>query len=356
MPRLRYLGPLLLLGATACYEPPVRERVVLEIAADGTVRLSIETSFKQKDLSRKEQEEIRRVVEEYLDGRDPWLSGFERVEASEVTHALEGSEDAPEKIVREGFIPSVESLEELMPDAIANFTLTENARAGTRTLEILPIDVPQSIRRARHRMDREIGSFARALFEFSEAECDLYDHLSRNAERRHDLLEAVKDERIEGDLTPEETVLAGRLNEALGTLMAYASGATRDDEKEEPPLITRMSFSAFEHDFCVEVPSEATELLGLVPSEEGGAANIYCAERLVTDDLMKRVWPTADPPLFEDGVLQGLLDDAGALASAPFSCARYDGEGAIESRVWEEILPRPLYEISWSAAAPAPKP
>ena len=75
MKRLRSLWPLLLLGATACYEPPVREHVLLAIATDGSVRLSVETFFKQKDLSRKEQEEIRRVVELYQDGRDPWLAG-----------------------------------------------------------------------------------------------------------------------------------------------------------------------------------------------------------------------------------------------------------------------------------------
>ena len=165
-----------------------------------------------------------------------------------------GDSGNPRGIISRGILPSVEAIVPAMPDAIANFKLLRDTEHGTGTLRITHIDVPESLRENRHRIEREVDSFARIGYRFSEAHCDLYDYPAVRVERRHDILQALDDEgHIEGLLTPGETVLIARLTAAFEALMVFG-------QQTPPPVMARMSFAPFEHEFCLRLP-EGAELV-----------------------------------------------------------------------------------------------
>lgn len=188
--------------------------MVLSFLESGAIHLAVETIFRQdKDMTDKERDQIRQVVDLYEMGRDPWLRGFERAGARDVAHERKGPERALEGIIRKATLPAVESLSVVMPDAIANFKLVRDEGRGSTTLSIVHTDVPASIRDNRRRMQREIGQFSGSLFVLSERECDLYDYLARYTDRRPAVLKGLLErDQVDEVLDPvlDRTVSRGR--------------------------------------------------------------------------------------------------------------------------------------------------
>src|ERR1700752_5165965 len=97
---------LLAASSVSCYDPAVRERVVLTIAEQGPPSVVIETFFKQgEDLTRQEQREIQEVLDLYDQGRDPWLRGLQRSGSAAIAHSRQGAGPRPESIRREAVLP-----------------------------------------------------------------------------------------------------------------------------------------------------------------------------------------------------------------------------------------------------------
>lgn len=162
-----------------CYDPPVTEAVLLIFERDGRITVSVDTTFKPvNELKPAEKEEIQRALDLYDLGRDPWLRGFERAGAPGVSHKCLGDAGNPRGISRTGTLPLLEVIALAMPDAIANFRLMRDAARATETLRIIHIDIPESLRENRRRVEREVEAFARVGYRFSEAHCDLYDYLA----------------------------------------------------------------------------------------------------------------------------------------------------------------------------------
>lgn len=100
----------------------------------------------------------------------------------------------------------------------------------------------------------------------------------------------------------------------------------------------------------MRLPWEASEIVGFVKGEDekdGKETFTYCMERLDTEDLVNDLGVEADP----DGIDKDLLADPDALRATSFQCRRYDDEQAVEDQVWERILPRPYYELTWRQPA-----
>ena len=355
----------------SCYDPAVRDRVVLTLGPQGQTRVVIETVFKQgKELTRQEQEEIQQVLDRYDQGRDPWLRGLERAGASEITHACHGADRQPESILREANLPSVESLVRAMPDSIANLALRVDDVRRLSTLIVVHIDVPETIRDNRRRLEREIATWSVSRYKLSARQCDLYDYLAERTERRRAVLSAMIDPAaIQHTLEPRETALLKRLAEASETAGDPAASGTGPEQGGEKPAIASMSFSAFDHDLCVRLPADAVDVTaspGIVPlvveGGEGGEGGedkntsdeslTWCFERLTLEELAARMSPEADPPwsTFDEG----LPADLERIDNAPFTCLRYEGPRDIEEKAWETILPKAWYELTWSEATTTP--
>ena len=105
-------------------------------------------------------------------------------------------------------------------------------------------------------------------------------------------------------LDAEETALNRNLRQAYEDLAAFTSEGSSEDEGRVLPM---MSFSPFEHDFCVRLPGEAQETIGFVQSQDKDQEHTYCTERLSADSLTDLVWPAADPSLLAEA---DLFDDA----------------------------------------------
>jgi len=321
---------------------------MVTLGQDGRFTAVVETTFKQADdLKPAEQEEIQRLLDLYDLGRDPWLRGYERAGATGVTHECTGEPGAPRGITRKGVLPTLEAIVQLMPDPIANFRLLHDAGNGTETLRITHIDLSESLRDNRRRIEREVRELARLGYRFSEAHCDLYDYLAVHGQRRHDLLQALEDEkRIEGVLTPEETVLIRRLSETFEDVMAFGQQTT-------PPIMAALSFAPFDHAFCLRLPPETVMIDpgGFVPSGNKEEPSTWCAPRLMLEDLIDDLFPRADPPLLDET----LREDAERLATAPFTCVRHTDEKALAVAIQARILPASRYEITWKTGEPAPR-
>ena len=350
------MAPALLALCLSCYDPAVHDRVMVALDASGAAQVTVTTFFKKGDLTKgelpeKDRDEIQRVLDRYALGRDVWLAGFERAGGRAVTHRLEGSESRPEAIVREAALDGVESLVAAMPDAIANIRLMAGDEPGRVVMQFIHIDVPEPVRVHRRRIQREIAAWSETFFTLSSRQCDLYDYLAVHPDRRRAAVGAlVEPERIDEMLDPRETALVRGVLDGVEAMAAFSAAQERDDERE-PPVIAGMSFSAFEPDFCVTLPEGAADVTasaGLQKSTEAADRETWCFERLATDDLLERVAPESDPPL-------SALEAGVPIAS--FSCRRYDDEAGVEARVWETILPRPVYELAWrQVTAPASGP
>lgn len=345
------LAMLGVLSCAGCYDPPVTETLLLEMKPDGRVTMEVETSFKpDTDLKPGEREQVQRVLDLYELGRDPWLRGFERADAEEIGHQYMGAPGHPGGISRSGVLPSLSAVVTAMPDAIANLRLLHDAATGRDTLRITHIDLPESLRENRRRIEREIEALAVLGFRFSVAHCDLYGYLAANVDRRHDVLQALDDEsRIEGMLTPRETVLIGRVAASLEALTSFP-------EKKPPPIVAAMSFAPFDHEFCLRLPDGAEMLApdGFVKRTDVMGTTTWCAPRLTIAELADDLFPRADPPLLDETIRK----DAARLASASFTCERQPDEVSMTRELLERILPHPLYEIVWKpaiAGAPGPR-
>jgi hypothetical protein len=144
--RVHLFAPLCAFALAACFTPPVRDSVLLVMAEDGSIRLKVETVFtREKDQGWRERDQIQRAVDDYLLGRDAWLRGIERAQAREITHELQGTQISPQRIERDALLPSVSSLQEVTPDAIANFDLIVDDEKGLKTSRIIHIDPPEPI-------------------------------------------------------------------------------------------------------------------------------------------------------------------------------------------------------------------
>ena len=341
--RSRSLPVLALLAGlvcSGCYDPPVKEAVLLTFEQDGRVDVQADTIFKLwNDMKPAEREEVQRILDLYDLGRDPWMRGFERAGATGISHECLADAGNPRGISRKATLPSVEAIVLAMPDAIANIRLLHEERTGIETLRIVHIDWPESLRENWRRIEKELDAFARVGYRFSEAHCDLYEYLSAHRERRHDLLQALKDEEhIEGVLTPGETVLAARLSATFEELTEFG-------QQTNPPIMAGISFAPFDHDFCLRLPpgAEMVDAGGFLLKENEEALSTWCAPRLTLADLIDAAWPQAEPGLLEEG----LQEDAERLATAPFTCVRHADQKSFEDLLRERILPRSRYEIAW---------
>ena len=343
---------LVLLLFTACYEAPVSEHLLLTFEQDGSLKLNVETLLLPRgERTTDEQDRIQRVLDAYALGRDPWLRGFEKVEARNVSHRLEMLAEGRQAIQREGVIPSVESLHRLMPDATANLRLIENREERTRTLEIVPIDLPESIRQEWRRLDREVETLATVCFGMFERQCDLYDYLASAPDRVEAVVGSLDDDEAPSELlSGEEAALIFKLRHASEALEAFAV-----DERWGPkgPLVARLTYSAFEHDFCVRIPSAPLRLDGFAPQSVEPAETaviekerpIFCVERLDLIGLLGAVGSTQDPPMMGTEI----TGDRASREKASFTCRRYDDAAAVEKSLWEKMLPRVDYSIAWQA-------
>lgn len=342
------LIPLLCLSAPGCYRPPVNDDIRVTFQPDGSYLVEVVSTFKQgDDLTWEDRDAIQRAVDLYLLGRDPWLRGLERGEASGIRHEMEGDERSPGKLYRSGVVTTIEALQRVMPDATANFSLDGGGADGPVTLRVMPIDVPEPLRENRQRIEREVGAFAVAGFDYVSRQCDVYDYLAERADRRRNLLGALAGGGPDvGTLTPRETVLAERFNEALARIfdLAYPGG----EPVEEPLAITRIPFSGLGEGFCVQLETQAVETLGFVERKGEGDGNLWCLEVRSVDDLIETMMVQADPDL---ETLSKVGEEE--LAGLMVSCRRPDDEQALERQLWDVILPRPVYELSWRRVTPA---
>ncbi|HZI93965.1 MAG TPA: hypothetical protein VFE84_06955, partial [Patescibacteria group bacterium] len=138
--------------------------------------------------------------------------------------------------------------------------------------------------------------------------------------------------------------------EGIDPFSAGSEGQTKGDS--QGPAIARMAFSAFDFDFCVRIPPDAVDIAaseGLKKSADGEEPNTWCTERLVTDDLMKELWAVSEPPMSLFDQKEPMEPEA--LAALPFTCRRHEDESTVARKIWDRILPRPFYELTWRRPA-----
>ncbi|MFQ5701400.1 MAG: hypothetical protein ACE5HU_06110 [Acidobacteriota bacterium] len=336
------LGAVILLLAQACEEKAINDRMVIDLTAD-RIRVVVETGFKAPGRrSKQEAEEVERYMDRHSLGRDPWLRGFARAGATDVTVQYEGPRAAPARVRREGTLDGLESVAALMPDAIANLVLMRDRRLGRNVLGIVHIDVPESLRRHRHELEREVQRMARLGYDWSESVCDLYDYLHREKNRRRTLMHLLtNDSRLPGDrITPEELVLLSAFHDSALPLLGFSL----PDAESPPSILQEMSFQPFDHDLLIRLPVEAVDNVGFVALGEEEGAFVYGLGSVDATALLDLAVPRTDPALDPVG-REAIAEEI--IRSAPFTCRRFDAPKAIEELMWERILPRSHYELTW---------
>ena len=348
-PPLWILAACLLLPAARCEPPPAQDSVIVTLEDAGGPRLSVTTRF---DAATEGGEPcascIREAVDDYERGRDPWLRGFARAGATEVTHQLMGTRRAPSGIERHATLAVAEDLVRVMPDAIANVAVEEDAAHGVARLELIHIDRPAFLRDNDRLLAQGIGLLARQWIVVLERSCDVYDYLAEHPGRGAALREELRAEEQAGEaqlLDPREAALARQYFRARDDLDSLF-----DDEREGSDamlFLLTARFAPFDHDFCFDLPRPAEESTGFVQSADPNLPQRYCAAVKGLEAVMLQARPEADPPLGLDALME---DPNASLGQATYRCARYGDARALERALQSAIEPLPHYVLVWPLA------
>jgi hypothetical protein len=333
-----------------CFEQPVLEILLFRFLPEGGATAALEVQIADpKDF---DSAAVRRRMSErqeaLLSGADPWLFRFAAVDAASDGLEWRRQDGRLRSFSRSAEVDDPGALAALFVDDAATWVYE---RDGNRaTLEIYPTRSSRASKRERDRTLREVARWgdeyatyvaaARAVDAFAAEHPALAPTLWRAA--------LPPFERDPERLTPEESDLAHRLEEALAAML----GALEPDAHEATSLDERLRSAVhpFSAQIGIELPCRADEAEGLVEADEGD----YLVPDLAIAEGVARLegtWLSPDPLR---SLLEKLRSDDPAVDPAPFARGPIATDapapdGAEATRAFLAALrPPPVYRLAWS--------
>lgn len=366
---------LLLLGAAgSCFEEPVRDDLHVELAADGSARLRLETTLDSQPpvgeaanpaLARRLESERRQREE----GSDDWARRIRALESPDERLVQRREGGVLVAVERTAALPHASALEDLFADTLVQAAHLETD--GLAELSFVPLAPGRASPRERQRLERATGDWTDAVARYFRASRDLYRHLDLHPDRAEDCFAELlsgsgpegDDDGSDGDgdgdgeepdivLTPREEALVRAVEEAMAE--AWDVLVVPADEAASLNEISRLAHDPFPARLTVTVPGEIVERQGFELAASGEltvpGVTLWDALRSVSG-----VWLSPDPMarIVEESLRPTGGLDPEALAVEPRRWAEPLPDGVEIRRVLEErMVPEPVYRVVWRTGSP----
>lgn len=362
-----------------CFEPPVAERLLLELLSDGAARATL-----MIDLGRAEDFEslavrkrIATAERELAAGTDPWLARFEGLTQGTDGTSFQRARGALREFRRWAELNDPAAFSELFAGDPVDFQYSRNGDMAA--LEISPSGASRAMRKERERVQREVGEWSADFAAYLARVFELERLLADQPEKRRSCWQRVfgvksdggdegdndRDQKAlapEAELAPEEVALA----KAVGDSLAVLLGAFEIDAREGYSFDERVRkvFHPLSAQLLVTLPAPASEVEGFdAPSAEEQAEEEEFAyafpERslLATLDSLEARWLVVGPA-------RALLDhlrtnpdgemDIERFVSGPVlqESATPPGPTDVSDPLLELLRPEGAYRLVWRIPNP----
>jgi hypothetical protein len=355
--RHRFLAVLLVLPLASCFEPPVREALLLRflpngaVVATSTVEISADAETKNPALSRRLAETRREILE----GSDTWGARFAAARPAAERFGWEKRLGDLQTAKRSAAIWEPQGLESLFADTAVGATYSIDAERGLAELTLLPGLATRASRRQREEMKKTLETWSAALAEYFAAGAELYAHLERQPERAPTcfglLFADVMDERKLESLdepTSEETALLERLENAMRQVTDVLLVPSRAEYS--PDEVSHLVYDPFPARLTVKLPAAALQVEGFQPGKNGAleVAGLGLWESL---RALEGRWLAPDPVLhYVATARQGKtakLDLDAFIQKARQATPQPPSAEEVREAIAERLKPAPVYRVSW---------
>lgn len=353
---------LICLVFASCFEPPVREDLLLRFLPNGAVvatsrvAISADQGTKNPALARRLAETRRALIE----GSDAWGARFAVTKPAAERFGWEKRLGDLRAATRSAVITEPEGLEALFGDTSIGVTYRIDADRGIAELALAPGPAARATRRQRVEMRETLETWSAALAEYLEAGGELYAHLERQPERARTcfgmLFDEVVDERELESLdepTDEEVVIIGRLDEA----MRQVTDVLLVPEKAEysPDEVSHLVYDPFPARLTVKLPGPPLETEGFQIDNGGTGGTLSVAGMGLWEALrsLEGRWLSPDPVLFYVASArqgQEAKIDLDSFIRRPRQAApphHFPTAEEVRAAIEVRLRPAPLYRVSW---------
>ena len=355
--RRRGLAVVLCLTFTSCFEPPVREDLLLRFLPNGAVvatsRVEIfaDEDAKNPALARRLAERRR----ELLEGSDAWAPRFAAARPAAERFGWEKRLGTLAVATRSAVIAEPEGLEALFGDTSVAAAYRIDAERGVAELTLTPGPAARATRSQREELKRTLGTWSAALAAYLQAGSDLYAHLERRPDRARtcfgrlfaEVLDEQELKRLD-EPTDEEKALIERLNEA----MRHVTDVLVVPERAEysPDEVSHLVYDPFPARLTVKLPGPALEMEGFQPGQ-GGALQVAGLGLWEALRSLEGRWLSPDPVLFYvASVRQGkdVKIDLDSFVQKPRRrVPEVPASNEVRAAIEQRLKPSPLYRVSW---------
>ncbi len=354
---LALLAVLLFLPLASCFEPPVREALLLRFLANGAVvatsmvEISADEDSKNPALARRLAETRREI----LDGSDAWGARFAAAHPAAERFGWEKRLGDLNIATRSAVLVEPEALAAVFGDSSVAATYRIDAERGTAELSLVPGPSARASRGQREEMKRTLETWSAAMAEYLEAAGGLYAHLERQPERARPcfgkLFADVMDEKVLESLdepTDEETALLDRVDEA----MRHVTDVLLVPERAEysPDEVSHLVYDPFPARLTVKLPGPALDVEGF-QVRPGGALEVTGLGLWEALRALEGRWLAPDPVLFYVATARqgkNAKIDLDSFARKPRQVApRLPSAEEVKDALQERLKPAPVYRVSW---------
>jgi hypothetical protein len=356
LPRV-VLGVLACLALASCFEPPVRESLLLRflnngaVVATSTVELA-DTGTANQALERRVNE-VRRTI---LEGSDPWGVRFAAAEPAAERFSWEKRLGDLRGASRSAVIAEPRNLAVVFGDTSLSVNYEVDNGRGLAELTIAPGPSARASRKQREEMDRVMETWTTALAEYLQAAQQLYAYLDEHPERAHTCFgtlfaEALPEDDVASleELTKEEEKVVGRLDEATRQVLEVLT--VPDNGAHSPDEVSHLVYDPFPARLTVKLPGTPLSVEGFRRGEKGALSVPSLGLWEALKSLEGR-WLAPDPVLFYVASVQSESEQVDldlfvqqARKSAPAHLLPSADE--VRAAVEEGLRPAPVYRAAW---------
>lgn len=352
------VGVLVSLALASCFEPPVREDLLLRflpngaVVATSTVRIS-DPEGGNPALARRIAETRRALLEE----SDPWSARFAAAGAAAERFTWEKQLGDLRSVSRSAAIAEPRGLEAFFHDTALAVSYSVDEERGTAELSIAPGPSTRATRRQRQDTERTLAAWTDAVAEYLRSAGELYSFLEDHPGRARPCFGALFSERLaEKDakslepLSPEEERRVERVSAAMERVLEVL--AVPDGGAYSPDEVSHLVYDPFPARLVLKLPGAPLAVEGFLPGKDGSltVSNPGLWEALRS---LEGRWLAPDPVLFYyETLAQGGGDDfdLDAFLRMPRRTGPphlFPSAKEVQTAVEEQLKPVPLYRVSW---------
>jgi len=350
--------PLVLI-ITACFEPPVQERLDLIFLPDHLITLRVTSRIEEPAGTADNETLTRRLQEsrkEILEGWDLWTRRFERMAALRERTVFERTGGKLIRYEHEVVISGPESLRGFFDYTDLRTYYSE--REGNAEFSIVAADSTRATREQRKRVDDVLDPWCVSIVDYLDRLRTLYRYVESNPERArtcmghllNDILSAETRSGLD-DLTEVEQEMVQPVEDAMADV--YRVLLVNQGEAFTLNELSDRVFNPFPAEFHVSVPGKILETEGFTLDPDGTLTtpglSIWNSYRILQDELAH---PDPLSILIETHLTRTRSSfDLDPVIAEPRSVHPPATAPDLRTKIDVALTPAPLYRVKWKIPA-----